>query len=338
MTPNERRSARLLFGEELAAGTVTDAQLDRPAVATAVAYRRVPSLAGRLTQALALKRGRLTMQDNVIEPLLAAREAVLGPAAAGPPRLLVRVDEFPHYRAWDDPQGCGTDAYQRFHAVLRDADIPYLVAVVPRVPRDPLNPVETEWRPHDDAERAELRALAADGVAFATHGLDHRTRDAHPRRHSELSGLDAAALSTLLDTAATTLADEQIEPAVFVAPYNRFDANQYPALAQRFAVVTGGPESILKMGFHRTPLWRGDAVFLPGYAPFYGTAGGMIDAVGRLVTRGAALWIPVVLHWEWEARDGFAGLKRWAQSVAGLARPWSEFLGTVARADDGARP
>ena len=173
----------------------------------------VPGAAGRLVAALKARTGRTSALHDVIEPMLAARDAVLGAGAAGPPRLLVRVDEFPHYRAWDDPGPCGTDAYRRFHAVLRDAGIPYLVAVVPRVPRDPLNPGESAWRPHDDSERDELRALAADGVTFATHGLDHRTRDAHPRRHSELSGLDAVALAALLDAARSTLARRRHRPA-----------------------------------------------------------------------------------------------------------------------------
>lgn len=331
MTTDERRSARLLFSAELAAGTVTDAELDRPEVTAAVRSRRISALPGRVAQALALKRGRITVQGDAIEPMLAARAAVLGADAAGPPRLLVRVDEFPHYLAWDDPDRCGTEPYRRFHAVLRDAGMPYLVAVLPRVAREPLNPGESTWRAHDDDERTELRTLAADGVAFGTHGLDHRTRRVRARRHSELCGLDARALRALLDASRSTLALEGLDPAVFVAPYNRFDADQYPALAERFDVVTGGPESVLRMGFQRTPLWRGDAVYLPGYAPFYGTASGMLDAVERLAARGAALWLPVVLHWEWEARDGFAGLKRWAAQFASLARPWGEFLDAIAR-------
>ena len=86
----------------------------------------------------------------------------------------------------------------------------------------------------------------------------------------------------LLDDALAELARHEIRPDVFVPPYNRFDARQFEALARRFAVVCGGPESIGLMGFQRTPQWRGETVYLPSYAPVYGRA-------ARVLARGRAL-------------------------------------------------
>lgn len=332
LTPAEERTAHLLFGEELALGEV-----DASAVAASAAVERavretpVPSGFSRGLQRVQVKRGALDPVRDSVAPAVAARTALLGERAAGPPRFLVRVDEFPHYLAWDEPQRYGTDAFRRFHVILRDAGVPYLLAVTPRVPRRPLDPEESAWRPHDGSERDVLAELAADpGVTFGVHGLDHRTRSATPRRHGELLGLKRDELRDRLDAADAVLSAADLPADVLVPPYNRFDARQWAQLAARYAVVTGGPESIALMGYQRTPQWRGDAVWLPAYHPLYGHAREVRPAAERLLAERAALWIPVVLHWGWERDDGWAELERLAATLAGVARGWDEFLAGAA--------
>jgi hypothetical protein len=120
---------------------------------------------------------------------------------------------------------------------------------------------------------------------------------------------------------------------VLVPPFNRFDAAQWQAVSERYAVVTGGPESVLLMGFHGGPQWRGDAVYLPCYAPLYATAERVLPAVEALIEQRIATWVPVVLHTGWEIDDEFAALRRLAQLIAPYAAPWDEFLAAV----DGSR-
>ena len=175
----------------------------------------------------------------------------------------------------------------QFHEIMRGAGVPYLIAVTPRVARNYLSPRDTASRPLRRDEEEMLGRLAEDGVAFALHGLDHRTRYSEPRRHSELCGLGTAAAAALLDEGLGILGELGIRPRVFVPPFNRFDAEQYPALAERFPVVCGGPETVPLMGFHATPLWRGDAVYLPAYPPLYDRAAGVGGGCRRLVERGA---------------------------------------------------
>ncbi|HEY7960760.1 MAG TPA: DUF2334 domain-containing protein [Solirubrobacteraceae bacterium] len=338
--PREReelRSARLLFGSELAAGRLEPAALRARAVRSAVRSRPIPPRPWRIAQQVARRRGRLDYERAVVDPLQSARRAVLGDAAASPPRFLVRVDEFPHYLAWDDPARYGSDGFRRFHAILAGAGVPYLVAVPPRVSRAPLNPAERRWRAFDESERALLAELrASDGVAFALHGRDHRTRFDSPRRRSELCGLNPSATAALLDQALVELAQLGVVPAVFVPPFNRFDAGQYSELARRFAVVCGGPESIGLLGFHRSPLWLGDAVYLPSYFPFYGPAAEVRAAAARLIERDAGLWTPIALHWGWEADAGWSELEALVASIAPYAARWEDFLDAVkASADDG---
>jgi peptidoglycan/xylan/chitin deacetylase (PgdA/CDA1 family) len=276
------------------------------------------------------------LEDLVVEPLAEARRGVLGAGASAPPRFLVRVDEFPHYQAWDDPVRFGTPMFERFHEIMAGAGVPYLIAALPRLSREPLSPEGEIWRGLEDEEIATLQRIAGEGATLALHGRDHRTRFGSPRRHSEMCGLGPAETAELLDQALAELAPHGIRPRVFVPPYNRFDASQYEALAARFEVVCGGPESIGTMGLHATPQWRGEAVYLPAYAPFYGHAEEVLPAAERALERADGLWLPVVLHWGWEMEDGWGALERLAARIAGHAARWEDFLDAVARSEQAA--
>ena len=273
---------------------------------------RVPPLAVRYAHRAAMKLGRAPGWQH--------------PGAAGPTRVLVRVDEFPHYRALDEPGTFGTEAFERFHTIMRGAGVPYLVAGLPTLAQDPLDPAGTDGRDLDADEREMLGRLVHEGVEVALHGYDHRTRDGRSRRHSELADLDPAELRRLLVAGEAALAAAGVpRPRVFVPPFNRFDAVQWPVLAERYDVIGGGPESVLEHGHWRTPSWRGDAVYVPAYAPFYGTAAQVLAA---LETPPAG-WVPVVLHWGWEAERGWSDLERLADRLAPITAPWVELLAAI---------
>ena len=276
---------------------------------------------------LAGRFGEQTLADRLLAVGLPGVEV-----AEAPPRLLVRVDEFPHYLAWDEPDRFGARRYERFHEIMAGAGAHYLVAVLPRVSRLPLSPTGAESRALTDEEIALLRSLAREGVGMALHGRDHRTRHASPRRRSELCGLDRAQTDALLDEALAELAQHDIRPEVFVPPFNRFDARQFDWLAERFAVVCGGPESIGTMGLQRTPRWRGQVVYMPSYAPYYGRAAELLRALPRAIKRAQGRWIPVVLHWGWEADRDWGELERLAELIAPYTASWQDFLGAVAHA------
>jgi len=326
------RGARLLFDAEIAAGTVSaDAVASSPAL-DAVRPRPVPSAMGRIAQDVRRKLGRYDHAKAVDGPLVAARRALLGNRAAAPPRFLVRVDEFPHYKAWDEPERFGSAGFARFHEILQAAGVPYLVAVLPRVSRAPLDPRGAESRALTDEEAGLLgQAAGSAGVAVALHGRDHRTRFSDPRRHSELCGLDPAATAALLDDGLAELDRHGVYPDVFVAPYNRFDAGQWAALAQRFVVVGGGPESIRRIGFQRAPVWREGAVYLPSYAPYYGRARDVLPAAERAIAAQTGLWTPLVLHWGWEADAGWRELEALCARIAPYAAEWTAFRDAVER-------
>jgi peptidoglycan/xylan/chitin deacetylase (PgdA/CDA1 family) len=329
VTEDERRTARLLFAPELEVHDVLEVELDRPEVAEAARWAPVPSPISRELQRRAVRSGKLTYLDDVAAPVQRAREAVLGKRAAGDPRLLVRVDEFPYYGAFEDPDGWAS-TFMVFHADAMRGTA-YLLALLPRVAREPLDPRALGSRPLTEAERAALERAGADGVAFALHGYEHRTRRRSERARSELAGLRGDDLEAFLDRALEALRELGVEPRTFVPPFNRFDARQYPLLAKRFDIVAGGPESVRRIGWHRSPQWRAGAVYLPAHPPLYGRADEMIATIETLAERRWALWVPLVLHLSWEAADEWRGLVRWVERVGRYAVPWQEFYAAVDR-------
>jgi hypothetical protein len=364
LSQEELRTARLLLDAELAAGALSPAALDsallRPALRRAVRTRSVGVGPVRLVEQALYKVGRLRFEQSATDPQRAVRRATRGAAAgeptrgavageptrgavagedagsgegaagAGRPRILLRVDELPHYQAWDQPRRFGSEGFARFHEILAGAGVRYLLAVSPRVSRDPLAPGAGDSRRLTEDEAALLGRLAGEGVAFAMHGRDHRSRFGSPRRRSELCGLGREQTEGLIEAGLAELAQYGIATDVFVPPFNRFDARQLPWLASRFAVVCGGPESIGKLGFQPTPQWRGETVYLPSYAPFYGTAGEILRALPWVEAAGVS-WLPLVLHWGWEADAGWRELEALAERIAAYAAPWEDFLAAVER-------
>ena len=313
MNRDAERNARLLLGS-----------VPRGRVPKALRTRRVPPLPIRVAQRVGMKAGVVTYERHVLQPLLRA----LGDSAKRPPRFLVRVDEFPHYRAGDDPEHFGVESSRTFHSALAHEGVPYLMAIVPRVTNRPLDPTASGDRPLNDDEREFLVQMARERVTFGLHGYNHRTRYESPRRHSELCGLSTEELNELLDKALRELESAGVRPRVFVPPFNRFDASQYATLAGRFDVVCGGPESVPLMGFHPGPQWRGDAVYLPCYPPLYGTAGQCRPVIADLVRRQLGTWVPIVLHPGWEMEDP-SQLEHFAREIAPYAASWDDFLDAV---------
>lgn len=141
--------------------------------------------------------------------------------------------------------------------------------------------------------------------------------------------MNADELSRLLDEGATRLSAIGIEPRVFVPPFNRFDADQYDLLAARYDVVCGGPETVPAVGFRRTPSWLGNAAYVPAYPPLYGRARDVLPVCEELIERQVGTWVPIVIHWGWEARRGWDDLRRLADRIGSYASSWDEFLQAV---------
>lgn len=331
-TVDTRATARLLLARELR--TLPPWAVE-PTVGT-VAGRLRPqhrSPRPRFLDRVRLRTGRASHLSAVRE-LASARRDTLGDAVAGTPRLLVRVDEFPYAGAHDEPDRyCA--AFETFDGLMAEAGVPYLLAVTPRVARDYLSPGGVAERDLTAAETEILERLPRDRVAFALHGLDHRTRTQDPRRRSEFAGLEHETLGARLDGAHALLEPLGIDPRVLVPPYNHFDARQYDELARRYEVICGGPETVRELGLQAGPVWAEGAVLLPSYPPVYGDAEQLRAGVWQLCAAGVDLWVPLVVHWEWEIAGGFANLRRLLEDAGPLVEPWDTFLDELRWSRDG---
>src|SRR5947209_1395200 len=189
----------------------------------------------------------MDFEKDWLRPLARLRRASLAGGAEDPPRFLVRVDEFPDSAGFDDPR-LGYEASSRFHEVMADAGVAHLLAVVPQWTHDPRDPDARGGRELDERDVELLGRMRAGRVTFAQQGTTHRTRYRSPHHHSEFSGLPDAELAELLARGREQLRKAGIQPRVLVPPYNRFDASQWPVLADHYDVVTGGPESVSLFG------------------------------------------------------------------------------------------
>lgn len=298
MTGAERRSARLLFAEELALGEVRPEALERDEVVEAVRDMPVPSGLARRLQARALARGDLAYLRDVATPLAAARRAVLGPErAAGRPRVLLRIDAFP-------APGIAPEELAAVHAVLHAARAPYLLTVVAGA--------------FDLAGQVVLRRLADDGVAFAL------------RPDAADDGFEAA-----LDAGVEALRSRALRAEVLSPAPGTLRGGDWAVAAKRYDVVAGGPGDVRRLGFHRAPLWRGEAVWLAAHPPLAGDVAAIGETVARLAADGAALWVPVEIGLEQLAGD-LGQARALAAALAGVARPWDEFLAAVRASRDAA--
>jgi hypothetical protein len=217
---------------------------------------------------------------------------------------------------------------------MAEEGVCHLMSIVPQLTHLPLMPDARGGRPLGDAELELIEQMGHDNVTFAQHGTSHRTRHASPRRRSELRGLAPDQAEELLEQGRRRLADIGLKPRVFVPPFNRFDAAQYRMLAGRFDVICGGPESVALLGFHGGPLWRGDAVYLPCYAPLYANAATVSAAVDQIIESEPGTWVPIVLHTGWELGDQFGALRRLAKRIARYTVNWEDFLGEIDRSRD----
>jgi hypothetical protein len=322
-------SADLARNVSLHLGDTDETKLPR-AVRSLLEPRPVPPAPLRTAQRIAMKLGRLRWERAWLERLIDARRSILGEAASGPPRFLVRVDEFPYYSSFDRPRDI--EMSRRFHHVMASAGLVHLMSVLPQLTHAALDPRASGGRALGEREIALLEQMRLDGVTFAQHGNTHRTRFESPRRRSELCGLKPAQAEALLEDGRRRLQAAGIgETRVFVPPFNRFDASQYPLLASRFKVICGGPESVALMGFHGGPLWREGAVYLPCYWPLYADARTILPVVERLIEMVPGTWVPIVLHTSWEQADDFRSLARFAERIAPYAVSWEELLAEVER-------
>ncbi len=224
-----------------------------------------------------------------------------------PPRFILRVDDFPR---WDR----GPAGFQTFHTILRRAGIRYLLGVIPRPADNPQDPRGDTARGWTDGEAAILSEIAPD-VEIALHGWTHRRRPGAVS--AEILGCSAGALEEQLTEGLAVLNAAGFPPLAYIPPFNAVDRAALTVLARRFDLIFGGPESERWLGCLPGPCRIEGVWFLPSYPPAYGRAAEIVPFVLAARARPLPILIPITLHWAWEEADGFEGVRRLAEVLAG---------------------
>jgi len=205
-------------------------------------------------------RGRLKRRGSWTHAGVLKRAARVG--ESGTPRFLLRVDDYPR---WDR----GLDGFIRFHSVLREAGIPYLLGVIPRPADDPGDEhgrTERHWTPEEE----EVLKDAGRHVEVALHGWTHRRRCGDAA--AEIVGRSRDELAHQVREGISTLERAGLTPKAYIPPFNAVDAAALDVLQEYFNAVLGGPESVRWLGCLGSPCRLRGTWFIPSYPPAYGLA------------------------------------------------------------------
>ena len=167
-----------------------------------------------------------------------------------PSRFLLRVDDFPTGRS-------RSEHFSRFHDIAAQYGVPYLLGVTPFLDR-PNGPAELTI---DEIEL--LQRCTREGAEIALHGFTHRSR--YRNYASELASVPASVLGREIDRAVELLRSNGLTPIGFIAPFNSFDPWTIEAVAERFPIVCGGPESVSSIGYRAGPSFLGQTLYVPSY-------------------------------------------------------------------------
>ncbi|MBN1823149.1 MAG: glycosyltransferase [Endomicrobiales bacterium] len=239
-----------------------------------------------------------------------------GSGRTDPPKYLVRVDDYPH---WKHP----VEKFKEFHDIMKKNSVGYLLGVTPKPSLKPLEPGMRETRDLNEEEKKYLQKIGKEGVEFAMHGITHRSvrygdkTECAGRRREEFEEDVKAGLEALNGMG--------IKPGVFIPPYNTFDFGSLGVLKKYFRLVCGGEESIRYVGYYWGLTDLKEMLYYPSYPPLYARAGDIARYLERKsdVLSGR---IPVTLHWTWELEDGFEGLKKLAGKMSGRTLRWETLL------------
>jgi len=249
--------------------------------------------------------------------VLVELELLKGYIPGGEPLFLVRVDDFPR---WDQE----TTLYPRFHRLLAEREIPYLLGVTPFLVEQPADRHSRNYRRLSDYERGLLSTLSQEGVEIALHGFTHQTR--YPRPRSELLRMSDQRLAQQIEEGLRELGEIGLSAEAFIPPFNAFSRQAARVLARYFRVLCGGPESVKFVGFRLAPSCLEGMFYLPSYPPAYGPSSVLCEFVTSLLEQPLSWPVPLTIHWAWEVGNEFEGIRRLAALVEGKVRRWSEWI------------
>lgn len=224
------------------------------------------------------------------------------------PTFIVRVDDFPR---WD----IDTREFERFHEVMKNNDIPYILGVTPFLCEEPLQIYSKKYRRLNVYEVKLLARIKEEGVEIGLHGFTHQT--IQNKFRSELIGLDPVILEEKIKESLEELKNYNIQPNCFIPPFNTFDYDNVKVLKKYFTILYGGPESVQSVGFRLSPSWLDGMTYIPSYYPAYAKAEEMYSFMLDCLKLQERIIVPLTLHWAWEKESNYRNVAKLCKIIKG---------------------
>ena len=235
------------------------------------------------------------------------------------PRILVRVDDYPR---WDTDMA----RFERFHGIMAECGIPYLLGVTPYLCDNPLDPGTTGGDYLSDDELVILGRGLDDGWAAALHGIKHRTGSG--KLHTESIGVKPGKLSEEIQEATERMRKDGIICDFYIPPFNTVDMKNIEVLSRYFKGICGGPETVATLGYRISPTHLGDTLYIPSYTPLYEKTANIIPVLKNIPGNlGDGIIVPFTLHWNWETGNDFQNLRKFVRRIRGSVIRWDSFSG-----------
>ena len=208
--------------------------------------------------------------------------------------------------------------------ILKDYQIHYCLGVTPYLADDPFRPTSSFCN-RMTGYVADIIEKIASRTDIALHGLTHRTRDYENR--SEFNGMVPDEVEQAIIQGIEALDELKISPLAFIPPFNSITISALPVLSNYFEVLCGGPESVVNLGFRPSPSRLCGMIYLPSYPPVYGLASEMQNFVNYLMQISLPTVVPLTLHWAWEEKDDFRGLRSLCAVISGRTIALRDIIG-----------
>lgn len=231
----------------------------------------------------------------------------------GRPRFLIRVDDFPSSRA-------NLEKFKDFHHIFQKHGLPYLLGVTPLLSENPLDPANKELK---KLTNKEIEFLKEPLIELGLHGITHQTLS--HQRHSEFVDLSPEQKEKKLKQGIEEMESYGFSPQVLIPPFNSLSKEGYKIAKQHFKAITGGPETIRTLGFQVTPCYLMGSLYVPSYYYVYGRAERILNFLNS-ADISEEIVIPITLHWAWEIKNDFKGVKKLCDFVKGKELSWNNFL------------
>lgn len=231
-------------------------------------------------------------------------------------KILIRVDDFPHWKH-------SLEKFKKFHHLMYKYKIMYLLGVIPQPSLDPLKTKNMKTRNLTDEEKNYIKNLKDEGVEIGMHGFSHQNY--HSRIKSELIGRKQEDLKYEIERGLSIFKNIEIEPRIFIPPYNTLNLNTIKLLSKYFKLITGGEESIRFIGYYWGLVNFKNIFYLPSYPPLYEKSESICNFIENKGFKTSFL-LPVTLHWSWELEDNFKGLEKLLSRIKATIITWDKIF------------